>query len=1270
MNFKTNNFKQKSIKQVISIILMVLLTTTVTFEQGIASAAVISGEGIQEEYTKVYFDNTNAKWSSVNAYIWTPGSVSATCVPMTLVNGETNIYEYDVPVKCQKIIFKNTVGTTSWNIQSSDLSVSTGSLNCYKPSNSSNKSSGQWIKYEEPIKELTLSTITSDKKSPQQIGASVEFTANAKNIQGDAIYEYKVNGEKVTSDGAKLVWTPSKIGVYEIQATVTDGTGKSSSKVVTYTIKDISQNKTTIFYKGYSNAYIHYKVGNGAWTSAPGVKMDTSNELEGYTHKIVIDLNDADSLIACFNNGSGSWDSNNGKDYTFKSGTYTFSSGTIKEIEEPVKEISIKNFESSFSSPQLLGTDVLLSADIEGGNGNVVYKFTEVNNDEEKVIYEGSNNKTVWTPNKAGNYTLIVSAKDAKNKTAEKTIDYVINDKLYLDSFECINGKRVALSDDTTFNAKVSGGIGRVAYTFTDEDGNVLQEGESSTLTTKFSKIGDNTITVTVKDESGTTETKSVTITVYEGFNYGNFNVSSEYGGVQRVFNTTIAGVDEITGGVGELTYKSYITSKSTGKVYGMCNDKKTSYKFNNKNLAGEYTFTVEVTDKEGTTESKSYDFTLYPRLTSKVVAEPTINKSDNTVPLNSKIKIKLNLENAVNKVYITFMDKDKNVLQEGYDDSYIFDTNELGKTSITVTYQEEGDKFSSCTGITIDAIDQEFSLDETIFSDYLNFGADFYFAPRARGNGAPYTYNSTIYNSDNEVVYTNKQTCQDCCEQRFIPDKVGDYRLVIEATNLQGKTLTREYKFVVYDLKLLDYGTKQSSPQGVGTPIELFVKAQCLGSDNGGCEFTVYDSNNNSICDETIHLKDGYGSINWIPQEKGTYTIEYRVFNYGCAERRKLTFEVGDPVKALLDHFDVSASDVKVGQAVKFDALAKGEGLSFNYDISVLDEENNEVFNSTSNLGTWTPDKVGNYTINLKVVASNGQELSDSKKVSVSDASKNTTTIYYNGYSNPYIHYRVGNGAWTNAPGVKMEATNEMAGYTHKIVINAADSNKVTACFNNGSGSWDSNGGRNYSFGLGQYTLSNGIITDITPREFELSSFTASKSSISLGNSVTLNALAQYGAGDYKYKFTSIKDGVETIINDYSSNASVNFKPDEIGNYILKVYAKDADGKILEKTTPVGVTEISKNIVTIYYKGYSNPNIHYRVGNGAWTNAPGIKMETTNELSGYAYKVTIDLKDSDNLTVCFNNGYGSWDSNGGKNYTFKAGTYTFNSGVITEINK
>ena len=32
------------------------------------------------------------------------------------------------------------------------------------------------------------------------------------------------------------------------------------------------------------------------------------------------------------------------------------------------------------------------------------------------------------------------------------------------------------------------------------------------------------------------------------------------------------------------------------------------------------------------------------------------------------------------------------------------------------------------------------------------------------------------------------------------------------------------------------------------------------------------------------------------------------------------------------------------------------------------------------------------------------------------------TTTIYYKGYDNPYIHYRIADGTWTTAPGVKME--------------------------------------------------------------------------------------------------------------------------------------------------------------------------------------------------------------------------------------------------------
>ena len=71
--------------------------------------------------------------------------------------------------------------------------------------------------------------------------------------------------------------------------------------------------------------------------------------------------------------------------------------------------------------------------------------------------------------------------------------------------------------------------------------------------------------------------------------------------------------------------------------------------------------------------------------------------------------------------------------------------------------------------------------------------------------------------------------------------------------------------------------------------------------------------------------------------------------------------------------------------------------------------------------------------------------------------------------------------------------------------------------------------------------------------------------------------------------------------------------------------------------------------------------------------------MSSNSEVNGYNYAITIDLGDADNITACFNNGSGSWDSNdgnnnwdsnNGSNYTFSAGYYTFSNGVITKINK
>ncbi|MBQ4530434.1 MAG: hypothetical protein IJA36_07485, partial [Lachnospiraceae bacterium] len=68
------------------------------------------------------------------------------------------------------------------------------------------------------------------------------------------------------------------------------------------------------------------------WTNVPGVQMGTSSKVSGYPYAITIDLGDATSLTACFNDGNGNWDSNNSNNYTFGVGEYTYSNGSITKM--------------------------------------------------------------------------------------------------------------------------------------------------------------------------------------------------------------------------------------------------------------------------------------------------------------------------------------------------------------------------------------------------------------------------------------------------------------------------------------------------------------------------------------------------------------------------------------------------------------------------------------------------------------------------------------------------------------------------------------------------------------------------------------------------------------------------------------------------------------------------------------------------------------------------------------------------------------------------
>lgn len=254
-------------------------------------------------------------------------------------------------------------------------------------------------------------------------------------------------------------------------------------------------------------------------------------------------------------------------------------------------------------------------------------------------------------------------------------------------------------------------------------------------------------------------------------------------------------------------------------------------------------------------------------------------------------------------------------------------------------------------------------------------------------------------------------------------------------------------------------------------------------------------------------------------------------------------------------------------------------------------------------------------------------------------DPTANKITLYYNsGWTNAYVHYKV-NNVWTTVPGMKMQATNEYAGYTYKCTINLGTATSATVCFNNGNGSWDSKNGANYIIPVGCYGVSVGTVYKLQPLEV---SPTATPTEA----------------------ITPTAEPTATVTPTITAEPTITATPSPIVEPTITATPSPTT-KPTVTPTPV------ENKVTVYYSNsnWSKANIHYKV-NGVWTTVPGVAMEKAEADSRYSWKFTINLGEETSATVCFNNGNGSWDSNNSKNYSVGTGNYGISNGVVKKISE
>ncbi|MCX4743550.1 carbohydrate binding domain-containing protein [Streptomyces antibioticus] len=100
--------------------------------------------------------------------------------------------------------------------------------------------------------------------------------------------------------------------------------------------------------------------------------------------------------------------------------------------------------------------------------------------------------------------------------------------------------------------------------------------------------------------------------------------------------------------------------------------------------------------------------------------------------------------------------------------------------------------------------------------------------------------------------------------------------------------------------------------------------------------------------------------------------------------------------------------------------------------------------------------------------------------------------------------------------------------------------------------------------------------------------------------------------------------------------------------------------------TVPLETAAEAANTATVFYytktKNWPSTYLHYAPDGGSWTTVPGTAMEAA--CTDWVKK-TVDLGSAEGLQATFNNGAGTWDNNGGANYTLGTGNITVKDGVI-----
>lgn len=428
-----------------------------------------------------------------------------------------------------------------------------------------------------------------------------------------------------------------------------------------------------------------------------------------------------------------------------------------------------------------------------------------------------------------------------------------------------------------------------------------------------------------------------------------------------------------------------------------------------------------------------------------------------------------------------------------------------------------------------------------------------------ASGGNPDYKYRMVYRHIDDEKW----TVAQDYDTNRLViitPKKTGTYDVIVRVKGRGGKVVSKEFRFNVIP-KYKNTSSLVSKSVYFGEK----AKIKCSAKDGAGDDkyAVLYKKSTDT---EWTQARD-YSSAQtaeFVLPSLGFYDIIVKAKD-GMGRMVKKEFSV-KVIPQLGISTSVSSTKIKYGESLKVKINGSGGAGGYSYSVKykTAEEESWTIVQDydQNNVITFKPEKIGKISIRAIVQDWNGRKTAKTFTVTVGEALRNLSvispdTVFLGGSVTVTAKADGGAGSYKYAVSYKKSSSDKWSavqGYSDNSSI------VITPGY---IGSYDILVKVKDSAGAVQQKIFTVKVNAPLRNTSKLSA-----ESISLGKSVTVNARASGGEGNYRYAVSYKKSSSEkwSAVQGYASNDKVVVTPKSKAAYDIRVIVKDSAGNVSEK--------------------------------------------------------------------------------------------------------